>query len=450
MEYRVALISINRLKDPYPVYPLATSLSKPYIERHLPQCRVDVLDLNMISDEELISYLQSDKPHYICVSIRNVDGANSLDRRAFFDGYKDVIDKIRDVSHSPLIIGGAGFSIFPEQFIDELGADYGIEGEGEAALCELLDSLINNKATNSIERVIERGGQRNNGCSYIKHTRAEYDDHLVQYYWKHSGMLNIQTKRGCPYNCIYCTYPQIDGRMVRTMDIDSLVDTIARMKRDYGVNYWFFTDSVFNINNEFNDELCNALVKQDLGISWGAYFSPSNITDEQMELYKRSGLTHIEFGTESFCDETLSAYGKRFSFDDVLRSSELALKHNVFYSHFMILAGWGESRQQLYTTIENSRHLRHTVIFPYVGMRIYPDTLLYERALEDGVIDSSTDMLMPQYYVQKEFDLHETKRLADATGKAWIFPDAPQNEMMQILKVKRNKKGPLWEYLRKP
>ncbi len=83
-------------------------------------------------------------------------------------------------------------------------------------------------------------------------------------------------------------------------------------------------------------------------------------------------------------------------------------------------------------------------------MRIYPGTELYHRALEDGVIDSSTDMLMPQYYLQRDFNLEETKALADATGKAWIFPDAPQSDMMTMLKVKRNKKGPLWEYLRKP
>ncbi len=450
MEYRVALISLNRLREPYPVYPLATAYLKPYIEEHLPMCKVDILDMNMVDDQELVRYIESEKPHFICASIRNVDGANSLDRRAFFGAYRDTIDKIKSCSDSPIIIGGAGYSIFPEQFVEELGADYGIEGEGEAALCELLEALIEGRPTADIQRVTHRGGQRNHNCRHILSPQAEYDPSLVEYYWKQSGMLNIQTKRGCPYNCIYCTYPQIDGRTVRTMSVEKIVETIAKAKRDFGANYWFFTDSVFNIKSEFNRELCEALVERDLGISWGAYFSPSNITDEQMALYKRSGLTHIEFGTESFCDETLEAYGKRFTFEDVLHASELALKHNVYYSHFLILAGYGESREQLHTTIENSRELHHTVIFPYVGMRIYPGTELYRRALEDGVVTDQTDMLMPQYYLQSDFDLDETKRLAEATGKAWIFPDAPQNDMMTMLKVKRNKKGPLWEYLRRP
>ncbi len=450
MEYRVTLISLNRLREPYPVYPLATAYLKPYIEEHMPMCRVDVVDLNMLNDDELMEYIRTAQPHFICASIRNVDGANSLDRRAFFGAYRDVIDKIKSCSSSPIIIGGAGYSIFPEEFVEELGADFGIEGEGEAAICELLQALIDKTPTEDIQRVTKRGGVRNCRCSHILSPQAEYDHTLVEYYWRESGMLNIQTKRGCPYNCIYCTYPQIDGRKVRTMSVEKIVETIAKAKRDFGANYWFFTDSVFNIKSEFNTELCEALIKRDLDISWGAYFSPSNITDEQMALYKRSGLTHIEFGTESFCNQTLEAYGKRFTFEDVLQTSELALKHNVYYSHFLILAGYGESHDQLLTTIENSRQLHHTVIFPYVGMRIYPGTELYRVALKEGVVDESTDMLMPQYYLQPDFDLAQTKELAEATGKAWIFPDAPQNEMMTMLKVKRNKKGPLWEYLRKP
>ncbi len=450
MAQRIVLISINRLKEPYPVYPLATAYLKSYINEHMPEYDVDVLDMNIDSFEAIERYLSTNRPDYVCVSIRNVDGANSLDRRCFFVDYKSVIDRIKEHTEAPIIIGGAGFSIFPDQFVDELGADYGIKGEGEEALCELIRALNSKSTTEHVQRLYLPGGEKRQECRYISEPRAEYDTRLIDYYYKHSGMLNIQTKRGCPYHCIYCTYPQIDGSKVRTMNIDMIVDSIAKAKKDHGIKYWFFTDSVFNIHNTYNRELCEAIVKADLGVSWGAYFSPSNISDEDMGLYKRSGLMHIEYGTESFCDETLAAYGKNFNFDSVLRCSELAIKHNVYYSHFLILAGWGEDKRQLMTTIENSKLLHHTVIFPYVGMRIYPNTILQEKAIAEGVISKDTDLIMPSYYISKDFDLEETKTLAAKTGKAWIFPDAPQNDLMQMLKIKRNKKGPLWEYLRKP
>ena len=450
MATKVVLISANRHKDPYPVYPLGTAYLKSYLQEYLSDCSVDVLDMNIVSDTDLRKYLTETNPDFVCVSIRNVDGANSLDMRGFLADYKYIIDLIRLSSTAPLIVGGAGFSIFPAVFIKELGADYGIEGEGEAALCELISSIRANKNNDNIQRLYVGGVSNNVKPSYIKSPQAVYEPHLVEYYWKESGMLNIQTKRGCPYNCIYCTYPQIDGRCVRVMDIDSIIETIARAKRDYGVNYWFFTDSVFNISNSYNEAFCEALIKSNLNISWGAYFSPSNMSDTQMALFQRSGLTHIEFGSESFCDETLSAYGKRFTFDEILRCSELALKHNVYYSHFLILAGWGESKDQLSITIENSKKLSHTVIFPYVGMRIYPHTKLYQYAVEEGIIDVENDLITPHYYISKDFDLEQTRSVALDTGKAWIFPDTPQDEIVKTLKIKRNKKGPLWEYLRKP
>ena len=51
-----------------------------------------------------------------------------------------------------------------------------------------------------------------------------FDENLIGYYWQNSGMLNIQTKRGCPYKCIYCTYPLIEGKKVRTLNTDKIVE----------------------------------------------------------------------------------------------------------------------------------------------------------------------------------------------------------------------------------
>ncbi len=452
MATRIVLISANRHCEPYPVYPLGTAYLKTYLTKELGQSIVvDVVDMNLNSDDDLRCYIKDNNPQYVCMSIRNVDGANSLDRRGFLPGYKHIVDIIRKSTSSPLIIGGAAFSIFPKLFMEELGADYGLKGEGEATLCNLLRNLINGDSTDTVEDLyIKNSMIVTPRCNYIATPIVEYEPRLVEYYWRESGMLNIQTKRGCPYNCIYCTYPEIDGRTVRNVDIGSIVDTMLKAKKDYGVNYWFFTDSVFNISPAYNAALSEEIIKSGIDISWGAYFTPSNISDEQMALYKRAGLTHIEFGTESFCDETLEAYGKRFTFDKVLEASEIALKHNVYYSHFMILAGWGDTSENIRTTIENSKKLHHTVIFPYVGMRIYPNTKLHANCVKNGILSADDLILEPKYYISPDFDLEATRKMAYQTGKAWVFPDEETSDMMTMLKVKRGKKGPLWEYLRKP
>ncbi len=448
---RILLISANRHREPYPIYPLGTAYLKSYLKKAIPGCTVGIADCNLLDNKELFGYIKKFSPDYTGISFRNVDGANSLDKRGFMPGYKEIVKTARQAGCSHIIIGGSGFSIFPDEFMKELEADYGIHGEGEGPLAELIKALESGSETTSIPAVLTgHSTGYPQGREYIKNIEAEFEPDLVEYYWKQSGMLNIQTKRGCPKRCIYCSYPIIDGRCVRTMDIDIIVDNIARIKKNYGADYLFFTDSIFNICNGYNGMLAEALIRSNLKISWGAYFSPSNITEEQMKLYKASGLTHIEFGTESFCDDTMASYGKDFNFRDVLRTSELALKYNVYYAHFLILGGYGESEKEMERTIENSRMLKHTVIFPYIGMRIYPHTPLHKYAIETGVIDKSDTLLEPRYYTRKNFDLEKTRAAALNTGKAWIFPDDPQNETVDILRIKRNKKGPLWEYLRKP
>ena len=154
----ILLISANRHTSPYPVYPLGISYLKTYLERTISGIRVDTADCNLLTDEELAERIRTLAPRYIGVSLRNVDGANSLDRRGFLPEYKALIDVIRAASDAPLIIGGAGFSIYPQAFMRELGADYGIHGEGEGPLAELIGALERGETGADIPAVYTRDG----------------------------------------------------------------------------------------------------------------------------------------------------------------------------------------------------------------------------------------------------------------------------------------------------
>lgn len=453
MKKTILLVSANRHHIPYPVYPIGVSYLRGYLESNLADFHVEVFDCNLHTNEELAQVLQQLDPAYVGVSLRNIDGANSLDRSSFIGSYRDIVSCIRTNSAATVFIGGAGFSIYPQALIDALKPDYGIIGEGEESLCELVRALEQGEDPSTIEGVacyVDGTFRCNPHTKYLKSLDVKFEHNLIDFYWQSSGMLNIQTKRGCPYSCIYCSYPLIDGRKVRTLDTDLIVDNIKRVKAEKGIDYLFFTDSVFNIYNSYNIELAEKIIKSGLKIRWGAYFSPSNLSDEMLALFRASGLTHIEFGTESFSDSQLVNYGKHFTFREVLEASELCLKHNVYYAHFLILGGYGETQQTLKETIENSKRIRYSVFFPYMGMRVYPGTKLQAIAIEKGLISPNDDLLAPTYYLEDGFEVEEVKRMALETGKAWVFPDDPQSDMMDVLRYKRNKKGLLWEYLRRP
>ncbi len=108
---------------------------------------------------------------------------------------------------------------------------------------------------------------------YCPDPKVCFDAGLLEFYWKHGGMLNIQTKRGCPYQCIYCTYPLIEGSTVRTLDAGRVADTLADLYFKKKIDYVFFTDSIFNINNAYNLELAERMISKKMDLKWGGYFN---------------------------------------------------------------------------------------------------------------------------------------------------------------------------------
>src|SRR5262249_15161301 len=132
-------------------------------------------------------------------------------------------------------------------------------------------------------------------------------------------------------------------------------------------------------------------IHRDCRIRWGCFLRPQNLTRELMELMARAGLTHIEFGSDSFSDEVLGEYEKDLTFDDIRVSNDLAHAAEIDLCHFIIAGGPGETPRTLKQGFENSLLLGRPVVMAVPGMRIYPATPLFGRALHEG--PSETDIL---------------------------------------------------------
>jgi radical SAM superfamily enzyme YgiQ (UPF0313 family) len=446
---RLLLVSANRHADPYPVYPLGISCLTSYLSAEYPYLEIRIYDMLTGSYNELASLLREYNPDYTGISLRNIDDVNFYKKESFIEHYKNIVSVTRENSKSVVIIGGAGYSIYPKLLFEILNPDYGIYGEGELNLSELLLCLAEERDPHSIEGLVYNTNgttvvnRRNN---YFRQPLIDFDPGMTSYYWQHSGMLNIQTKRGCPYNCIYCTYPVIEGRKVRTLDPARIFKTLSGLY-SRGIDYVFFTDSIFNISNDFNMELADMLINSKMNIRWGGYFNFTNLGRDLLIKLKQSGLSHIEFGTESLSDEVLKKYGKPFSVDDIFSGCELCNELGIDFAHFLILGGYGETNATLDETFANSQKISNTVFFPFLGMRIYPGTKLHEIAIEENIIERNDPLLAPVYYLSKDIDSSTLKERAYKTGKRWIFPDNDLSEIMAKMR-KRNKKGPLWEYLK--
>ena len=448
---KLLFISANRYAIPYPVYPLGISYIYAFLKEKLPDYTIGIFDSNLHAPGSLNDFLLDFNPDYIALSLRNIDDVNSYTRESFISGYKVITDSIRQVTRVPLIIGGSAFSIYPRELFAFLQPDYGIHGEGEESIYQLLMSLDSGTPDLGIDGLVYQDADKivvNNRKHFINTPNLGFDKELLGFYWDKAGMVNVQTKRGCPYNCIYCTYPLIEGHNVRTLDPEKIVHTLQDLYENYQVDYVFFTDSVFNISNAFNTELAYKLIASKLPMHWGAYFSPHNLSLDNLKLFVEAGLTHVEFGTESLSDITLRSYGKHFDVDEVVRISDYCNQAGVYFCHFMIIGGYGETEATVNESFENSKRIENTVFFPFVGMRIYPGTRLQQIAIAEGIIHAGDNLLEPVYYLAPGIRYDTLRERAEQTGRRWVFPDEDMAGIMNRLRGKK-RKGSLWHYLKK-
>jgi len=448
---KLLFVSANRYTNPYPVYPLGISYLYTYLSERLPHYQIKIFDFNLSTPDLFKICLEDFQPDYIGLSLRNVDDVNFYSQESFINGYKMIVDQVREITSAPLIIGGSAFSIYPRELFSYFSPDYGIHGEGEESLYNFLVSFDLGKPDLSIDGLVYRNGDEivvNSRSHFIKTPDLEFDNELLEFYWDKAGMVNVQTKRGCPYNCIYCTYPLIEGHNVRTLDPDKIVYTLRHLYEKHQIDYVFFTDSVFNISNQFNVELAKRMIASKLPMHWGAYFSPHNLSLENLKLFAEAGLTHIEFGTESLSDTTLKKYGKHFDADEVVKVSDYCNQAGIYFCHFMIIGGYGETEATINESFENSKRIENTVFFPFIGMRIYPGTLLHKIALDQGIIHPGDNLLKPVYYIAPDINYETLKERAEQTGRRWVFANEDVATAMNRLR-NRKRKGSLWHHLKK-
>jgi len=447
---KILLISANIYAIPYKVYPLGISYLKTYINEHYPDWEIDLYDFNFGDYELFKEKVQGTQYDLIGLSLRNSDDVNFYAKESFLNHYKQICTIIRENTDTKIVAGGPCVSIFPQEILDFLQVDFVVIGEGEKSICELAKSLTTPDEISKIEGVLYK---RENGdynftprTNYASHLNVRFDPELANFYLNESGMLNIQTKRGCPYKCIYCTYPIVDGKKVRTLDTKLIVENMKELYTLEKNNYLFFTDSVFNICEDYNEELAHRIIESGIKMKWGAYFAPRNFKKERLELYKKAGLTHIEFGTDSFSDTQLINYKKGFTFEDVKTANTVCNEVGIHHCHFLILGGVGETEVTLDETFKNADLLENTIIFPFIGMRIYPNTELHRIALAEGKVKEGS-LLKPTYYISGDIDVDQLKEKTKNSKNIWVFPDAEKNPVVDKLRA-RKRRGPLWEYLR--
>ncbi len=445
---RVLLISANSHLNPHPVYPLGLD----YVAGALAHDhQVRILDTNTVQGVEGITEaIQDFSPQAVGIPLRNIDNANVCGPEHFCDHVGDVVRVVRENTDAPVILGGSGFTLFPHALLERLDADYGIVGEGER-MASLLRALETGKTVH-LPGVV--------GADFVCPIPPPWEGTAarespsgsahVGYYLKNSGILNLQSKRGCPFRCIYCTYPLIEGNRLRLFDPREVGKT-ARVLQDAGAKFLFITDSVFNADEEHSIEVALSMKAAGVTVPWGASFTARVLDNDYFRRLADCGCTHVEFGTESLSDSTLRAYRKPFGVEDVFRAHSLILEAGLHGAHYVLFGGPGETEETVTETLRNMEQLEKSMFFIYCGVRVFPETPLFSLAVEQGTIGRDEDLLFPVFYRSPGPGVEQIEILVNehAGGRAnWITPGVAE----RISRVTQRMyalghTGPLWERL---
>ena len=404
---KVLLISANTESINMPVIPvgLAAVAAATEAAGH----SVQSLDLLNVADiEHAIEKAITDfEPQIIGLSIRNIDDQKMDPPKFLLDQVKPVMAACRRFSEAPIVLGGAGYSIFPKSILSYLKADMGIQGEAEIAFPTLL-ALMEQKADfRKTPGLFLPGSGLQRQRTFVKDLgRLSLPD---SDFWSQPAAqdeqiwMPVQTRRGCPMRCSYCSTSTIEGRLIRKHTVESVVALIARHYEN-GFNRFFFTDNTFNVPMSYAKALSQALFRSGLNISWRSIFYPGCVDESLVRDMAKGGCTEVSLGFESGSKTILKNMNKKFGPESIQRTAELLADHGIAQTGFLLLGGPGETKQTVEESFTFVDGLNLDALKVTIGIRIYPDTELARLAVSEGVITPGDDLLYPKFYLAPEID----------------------------------------------
>ena len=377
---------------------------------------VNCWDSNLADNpmDELLQVLEKVNPQVVGLSLRNVDASTSYTRDWYYSSFVSMLKTIREKApYCKIVVGGAGFSMFAKEVMQRNPEiDFGIIGEGEQSFAQLLRNLdiperINNLVFWKNGRIYFTEIRQIENLEALTPPSREFFE--MRRYNESGYSMNLITKRGCAFKCIFCSNNFISGNICRLRSPKSVVDEIEQMKNNYDIDNYRFADSTFNYPFDYAGKICNELAKRKLEISWIADFHPAFVNKSFIKEAVRSGCSQLVFSPDGASDNALAFLKKNLRVDHIKKSIALVKEiegakacYNFMYDlpkynseHLVALC-------KLIQMMEYS--LREKLCGIYTTkVRIYPHSPLYDLAVKEGIITKYTNILNPIYYPSKSF-----------------------------------------------
>jgi radical SAM superfamily enzyme YgiQ (UPF0313 family) len=470
---QLLLVNTNRMKPaiaPIGLDYLADALAA---AGHNPR----LLDLCFAGDPaaEIERAVRDSAPDVIGVTIRNTDDCYFSSQAFFLPEAKRAVELLRRASAAPIVLGGVGFSVAPVAMLEYCGADFGIAGEGEVALLELVQALHSGSGFADISNLVYRDGasiRRNPSApvnlSALPPRRRTFVDNPL--YFRQGGQAGFETKRGCAMACVYCADPVSKGRALRLLPPPQVVAELTALLGQ-GIDHFHTCDSEFNLPPDHARAVCQAIIDAGLGerIRWYAYCSPAPFDEGMAALFQRAGCAGIDFGADSGSDQVLRSLGRHFTTAELARTAQVCRRRRLPFMYDLLIGGPGETRASVRQSIDFMREAGPDCVGLSLGLRVYDGTPVAAQLRTEGDLAHNPNLygakvdnpglLKPLFYIAPDLGEGLTAYVQELVGgdpRFFLPTDSTQNRnynyndnTVLTRAIENGARGAYWDILRR-
>jgi radical SAM superfamily enzyme YgiQ (UPF0313 family) len=411
---------------------------------------------------------------FVGVTVRNVDDSFFATRDFCLAKVRPIVQRIKHLTDAPVVLGGVGYSIFPLAVLEYCGADFGIHGDGEAAVVRLADAFAKRTIPSGIPGLVSKanGGYRTTDPVPVDLSALDLSDRTTvdnRRYFEEGGMVGFETKRGCNASCSYCADPLAKGITCRRRPPGQVAHEIASLV-EMGIDHFHTCDSEFNVPYRHAIEVCSEFVRMGLGerIRWYAYMTPAYFDDELASLMSRAGCAGINFGADHCNPSLLRTLGRNHTADSLQNAVWICREHRIACMFDLLLGAPGETPETLREAVEFMKRIDPLCVGASMGLRLYPGTAMARLVAPQlkphgsgihGLDADNAEFLRPVYYVSPLLGKDPQRLLFDLVdGDERFFVASPDrgegdynyndNSILSEA-IRSGERGAFWHILRR-
>lgn len=350
-----------------------------------------------MTDDELVAYVKREK-----IGLVGIGAMTRMIAKAY-----RVADAVR-AAGVPVVMGGPHVTEVPDEALGRNGgprhADAIALGEADETWPKIVEDAARGQLKEVYEPVDETGKERKPCLTGYPSIPWESLD-LRQFNvvpgalrslltrvgpgWGTFRIIPIESGRGCPYGCEFCTVTGFFGDSVRFRTNESIVSEMlklkARAKSEGGQIAVFFVDDNFAINIKRTKSLLRDIIAAGAQLPWTAQISANLLRDEELvDLIADAGGMLVFIGMESIDPANLADVNKNFNKPNEYAAVLKRLAdRNLFAITSFIIGMDNDTVGVASRTLEQIRSWPPGL--PVFGqLTPFPATPLYDRLKKDG------------------------------------------------------------------